>query len=103
MKIIKILSAAFLIPVILILSPTVFSQQDFGKDTNYDIYYEVSPYEVDVVKGVRIIGLINIGESQFLEIFSSGFSGKEKKRLYSFLYRQSHIAQYVYYSGKIFD
>lgn len=64
----------------------IFSQEMEGKggsgldaDTNYDIYYEVNTYEVDVVKNVRIVDLIELGETTFLEITGTSLGAKGKR------------------------
>jgi hypothetical protein len=75
-KILSMLTISFLI---LTLSPNIFAQENFEKDIVYDIYYEVSTYEVDIIKGVKVIGITEIGEKKFLEIYPSGLGGKEKK------------------------
>jgi hypothetical protein len=67
-------------------SAPLFAQQqeagqdrsNFNADTNYDVYYEVSNFEVDTVENVKIIGVEPIHDRSFLVIKGSDFLGKEK-------------------------
>ncbi len=51
----------------------------FNKDTSYDIYYEVSEFEVDNVDNVKISGVTPVGDSSFLVITGSDFGSKDKQ------------------------
>jgi len=51
----------------------VFAEDEaalFDKKTLYDIYYEVSDFEVDCVKGVEVLGTAVIDDISFLVIIS---------------------------------
>lgn len=50
----------------------------FNKDINYDVYYEVSKFEVDCVLNVKVIGTIKIDSTTFLVVSGSEFSTKDK-------------------------
>jgi hypothetical protein len=75
----KIKKIVIVLLFILSVSPNILAQHIFEKDTDYDIYYGVGTYEINVVRGVKIFALIEIGGEQFLEISGAGFGEKEKK------------------------
>ncbi|MFH1777498.1 MAG: hypothetical protein ABH952_08085 [Candidatus Omnitrophota bacterium] len=84
MKRLKTSIILFAVLLLIPLSSKLFSQstginQYFEKDAGYDIYYDANDSDLNVLKRVRIINLIEIGEAKFLEITGTGFSGKEKK------------------------
>ena len=62
------------------------SNDDFivSREADFDVYYEITPYEIDVLRNVRVIGLTEINGVQFLQVTRSTFSGKEKAGLILF-------------------
>ncbi|UCC95827.1 MAG: hypothetical protein JSW40_03535 [Candidatus Omnitrophota bacterium] len=68
--------------ILAILGPHKLFAKDektyFSKDTNYDIYYQVSKHRVDTVSNVRIVSTILVEGKNFLVIRGGGFIGKEK-------------------------
>lgn len=49
----------------------------FDKNVSYDVYYEVSEYEIDVLKDVKIVGIKTIGGVSFLTVAILGPTLKE--------------------------
>ncbi len=47
----------------------------FDEYTIYNIYYEVSNFEVDAVKRVKITGLVTVNGNDFLEIEEANYYG----------------------------
>ncbi|MFH1354964.1 MAG: hypothetical protein ABIH19_02315 [Candidatus Omnitrophota bacterium] len=50
---------------------------NFNKEAAYNIYYEVSDYEVNQVENIRILGTEEIGQVIFLKIKYSGVTERE--------------------------
>lgn len=48
----------------------------FDKDTDYDIYYEVSAYEVHRVENVRIIDVAGINSVPFIVVQYAGYASR---------------------------
>ena len=58
------------------------SLDEFNTDQNFDIYYEVSSFEVANINNVKILGIASIKGIDFLAIKSSGFNDKSGYILY---------------------
>ncbi|MBI4972922.1 MAG: hypothetical protein HZA27_02060 [Candidatus Omnitrophica bacterium] len=52
---------------------------NFNKTIAYDIYYNVSKCRVDIVRDVRIAGILSIEGKTFLVIKGTGFASEEKE------------------------
>lgn len=55
----------------------------FGRDTAYDIYYEVSAYEVNRLESVIIVDIVALNGISFLRIRYSGIADREGYILWS--------------------
>jgi len=67
----------FLLGSCLILAQsTAFAVEpvSFSVDTQYDVYYEVSEFEVDDVEKVKIPGIVTVGNRKYLVITDTGIS-----------------------------
>ena len=64
---------------IFITSNVCFALEPFEKDTNYDIYYQITSDEANIIKNIKIIRIVNINDKEFLEISRSGFGDSGKR------------------------
>ncbi len=53
----------------------------FDEYTIYNIYYEVSNFEVDAVKRVKITGFVTVKGSDFLEIEEANYYGHQNNEV----------------------
>ena len=59
---------------------TVASGEVFNRNIDYDVYYEVSTFEVDTLERIKITGVATIGEKAFLSFQSAtpGLGSKDR-------------------------